>query len=136
MKLMNDVIIGGQYWPFDEIFDMDGYRDYYLSHAAFAVRANNDIPNRNVKADQVIGTFYVKPNFPGRCGHICNGGFITKPSMRGLGVATLMASSYLHCVKALGYRSSLFNLVFTSNLPSLKIWEKLGFVRTGLVPGT
>ena len=26
--------------------------------------------------------FYVKPNFPGRCAHVCNGGFITKKNFR------------------------------------------------------
>ena len=26
----------------------------------------------------VLGTFYIKPNFPDRCAHICNGGFITE----------------------------------------------------------
>lgn len=26
----------------------------------------------------VAGCFYVKPNFPGRCSHVCNGGFIVR----------------------------------------------------------
>ena len=39
---------------------------YFLSHAAFVVR--------DVASGAVLGAFYVKPNFPGRCSHICNGG--------------------------------------------------------------
>ncbi|KAL9049445.1 MAG: hypothetical protein Q9162_007212 [Coniocarpon cinnabarinum] len=32
-----------------------------------------------------IGTFYVKPNYPGRSSHVCNAGFLVAPPFRGSG---------------------------------------------------
>ena len=77
---------------------------------------------------------YIKPNFPGRCNHICNGGFITNKLYRGKGVAQLLARSYLRIAKDLNYNASMFNLVFANNKPSIKIWQKLGFKRIGTIP--
>ena len=78
----------------------------------------------------------MKPNFPGRSSHICNGGFITNKKYRGLGIATTMGKAYLRISKDLGYKGSLFNLVFESNQPSIKIWEKLGFIHIGTIPNS
>lgn len=33
-----------------------------------------------------------------------------------------------------GYRGSVFNLVYVSNFASLKIWDSLDFQRVGLIP--
>lgn len=61
----------------------------------------------------VWGAFYIKPNFPGRCSHVCNGGFITDPQRRRRGVARLMGHAFLRFAKELGYKASYFNLVGT-----------------------
>merc|ERR1719319_163909 len=134
MFLMNEVICDGQYWPFDKLLDKDGYRNYYLGGSAFVVRSVDESKEREIQKGEVLGTYYIKPNFPGRCSHICNGGFIVSKKCRGQGVATIMGASYVHFAKKHGYKSSLFNLVFAQNAPSIKIWEKLGFTRTGTVP--
>jgi L-amino acid N-acyltransferase YncA len=34
----------------------------------------------------------------------------------------------------LGYRSVLFNLVFSENLPARHLWKKLGFVELAAIP--
>lgn len=121
---------------------MDAFRSYFLSHAAFVVRATpssaHPLPaeataaaaaaaaaaaettdgekNAASKSEEdepvdVWGAFYVKPNFPGRCSHVCNGGFITDPRRRRRGVARLMGHAFLRFARDLGYRASYFNLV-------------------------
>lgn len=125
MALMNLVIREGRTWPFEEEFSsLEGYRSYFLSHAAFAAK----------RQGKVVGTFYVKPNFPGRCSVVCNGGFITAPEMRGLGLGTLMGMCFLKFAKELGYSASYFNLVFKSNAVSVRLWERLGFERVATIP--
>lgn len=42
-----------------------------------------------------LGTFYIKPNYPGRSSHICNGGFIVTDAARNKGVGRLMGEAYL-----------------------------------------
>ena len=60
---------------------------------------------------EVWGTFHIKTNFPGRCSHFCNGGFITDPQRRRRGVGKLMGYAFLRLARDLGYKASYFNLV-------------------------
>jgi GNAT superfamily N-acetyltransferase len=128
----------GRSWPFDQEFEsVDDWRGYFLSHTAFVVRAINngmDSSKRNSSsAGEILACFYIKPNFPGRCSHICNGGFITAPRFRRLGVGRLMGRVFLRVAKDLGYKSSYFNLVFKSNKGSVLMWESLGFKRVSVL---
>lgn len=124
MDLMNLIIREGRTWPFDHEFaTLDAYRGYFLSHTALVVRSES----------QFLGCCYIKPNFPGRCSHVCNGGFLTQPHCRGRGVATLMGHVFLRVAKDLGYRSAYFNLVFASNPVSIRLWENLGFERVAVL---
>ncbi|KAL9079689.1 MAG: hypothetical protein Q9159_007707, partial [Coniocarpon cinnabarinum] len=81
-----------------------------------------------------IGTFYVKPNYPGRSSHVCNAGFLVAPPFRGSGGGRRMGECYLDWAPRLGYTYSVFNLVYESNVASVRIWEGLGFERIGRVP--
>lgn len=134
MALMNLIIREGRSWPFEDDFhSVEQYSGYFLSHTAFVVRSLNngmDASKRNSSSQgEILGCFYIKPNFPGRCSHVCNGGFITAPRFRGLGVGSLMGKVFLRAARDLGYKSSYFNLVFKSNETSVKLWESLGFER-------
>ncbi len=40
----------------------------------------------------------------------------------------------LDYARDLGYRSVLFNLVFSENLPARHLWKKLGFVELAAIP--
>lgn len=123
--LLNTAIEEGESWPFDIALSDRDFRSYFFTHTALVVR--------NEEAE-VIGTFYCKPNFPGRCSHICNGGFITDPMYRGRGVATLMAKVFLRVARDLGFSAVLFNLVFERNIASVRLWNKMGFRRMATIP--
>jgi hypothetical protein len=45
-----------------------------------------------------------------------------------------MAEQALVLAKRRGYRAMMFNLVYTSNIASLKLWDSMGFQRIGVVP--
>lgn len=80
-----------------------------------------------------LGSFYVKPNYPGRSSHVCNGGFIVTEAARNKGVGRLMGEGYLEWAPKLGYTYSVFNLVYETNVASCRIWDALGFKRIGRV---
>ena len=42
-----------------------------------------------------LGSFYVKPNYPGRSSHVCNAGFLVTQVARNKGVGRLMGEVYL-----------------------------------------
>lgn len=110
MALMNLVIREGRSWPFEaEFTSVDDWRAYFLSHTAFVVRALDngmDAARRNSSSPgEILGCFYIKPNFPGRCSHVANGGFITAPRFRGLGIGRLMGKVFLRAARDTGYKS-------------------------------
>ena len=69
-------------------------------------------------AKQCLGSFYVKPNYPGRSSHICNGGFLVTDAARNRGVGRLMGEGYLEWAPKLVSRpdtaTSRRSLVLTS----------------------
>lgn len=81
-----------------------------------------------------LGSFYIKPNYPGRSSHVCNGGFLVTGAARGRGVGRKMGECYLDWAPKLGYRYSVFNLVYETNVASCRIWDGLGFQKIGRVP--
>ena len=44
-----------------------------------------------------------------------------------------MGRVFLRAARDLGYKSSYFNLVFSSNGPSVALWESLGFERVAVL---
>ncbi|PWN41217.1 hypothetical protein IE81DRAFT_324829 [Ceraceosorus guamensis] len=77
--------------------------------------------------------YYIKPNYPGRSSHLCNAGFLVPPSARGSGLGSLAGLSFVHYGPAAGYIGSIFNLVYVSNVASMRIWESLGFEQVGRI---
>ncbi|KAL1859061.1 Protein spt10 [Diaporthe australafricana] len=84
---------------------------------------------------ECLGSFYIKPNYPGRSSHVCNAGFLVTDASRNRGVGRLMGEAYLDYAPKLGYTYSVFNLVYETNVASCKIWDALGFKRIGRVKG-
>ncbi|KAH8918640.1 hypothetical protein BT69DRAFT_556468 [Atractiella rhizophila] len=91
--------------------------------------------NSNVPLEEVIaGMYYIKPNYPGRSSHCCNGGFIVDPRWRGKRVGITLGKSYLYFAPRLGYKHSVFNLVYVSNVASIRVWDQLQFIPSGIIP--
>jgi L-glutamate-5-semialdehyde N-acetyltransferase len=61
--------------------------------------------------------------------------FLVPGAVRGQGSGRYLAQAFLNFAPELGYKSSIFNLVFKSNQASIRLWEKLGFERVGIVRG-
>ncbi len=49
-------------------------------------------------------------------------------------VGGFMGENFKRLAKDLGYRASLFNLVFASNTPSVKLWRSLGYKHIATIP--
>lgn len=125
MLLLNEAIEDGESWPFEQQLSKRQFQNYFFAHTALVVKNNTG---------EVIGAFYCKPNFPERCSHFCNGGFITNKQYRRRGVAMCMGRAFLRIARDLGFQASLFNLVFTHNVASVRLWEKLGFTKLAVLP--
>ena len=71
---------------------------------------------------QCLGSFYIKPNYPGRSSHVCTGGFLVTDAARNKGVGRLMGERYLDWApKLVGHIPSSFyhHAVMQCSLPVL-----------------
>ena len=84
---------------------------------------------------EVAGVYILHPNNVGRCGHICNASYAVRANLRGRRVGEALVKHSLSTGRDLGFRVLQFNAVVASNAPALRLYEKLGFVRLGAIPG-
>ncbi|KAI7283128.1 zf-H2C2-domain-containing protein [Hortaea werneckii] len=143
-ELLNREIEKGDTYPMTEPMPLSSFGPYWFANFG-AVMVLGDIGSieelHTMEAQDVdwskecLGSFYVKPNYPGRSSHVCNGGFLVSDVARNKGVGRLMGEGYLEWAPKLGYTYSVFNLVYETNVASLKIWDALGFKRIGRVKG-
>jgi len=45
-----------------------------------------------------------------------------------------MGLAFIEIAPLLGYKASMFNLVFITNIPSVRLWRSLGFQEIGRLP--
>jgi len=84
---------------------------------------------------RVVGTYYVRPNQPGRGGHVANGGYIVAPEVRGKGLAKALCERSLEVARRLGFAAMQFNFVVATNAAAVRAWEACGFAVVGRLPG-
>lgn len=125
------IVDEGNSYPHDRFPDQDDFMDYWF-RGKCTVAAY--VPGRDSAAG-MVGAFYLKPNWPGRAGHVANAGFIVAPDWRNKGLGRLLGETMLAYAKQLGYRSVIFNLVFSENVVARRLWEQLGFEKLGMIPG-
>jgi RimJ/RimL family protein N-acetyltransferase len=125
------IVEEGISYPHDRFPDHEDFMDYWFrgkSTVAAYVSARASVTT-------MAGAFYLKPNWPGRARQVANAGFIVAPEWRNKGLGWLLGATMLQYAKQLGYRSVIFNLVFSENVLARRLWEKLGFKELGLIPG-
>lgn len=106
------IVEEGNSYPHDQVPDHDELIDYWFRGKRTVVAY---VPDRE-RATEMAGAFYLKPNWPGRAGHVANAGFIIAPKWRNQGLGWLLGETMLNYAKQLRYRSVIFNLVFSENL--------------------
>ena len=82
---------------------------------------------------EVVGAYYLKPNFPGRAAHIANAGYVVARGRRGAGIGRRLVEDSIVRARAEGFGAIMFNLVFESN-PARPLYEHLGWREIGRVP--
>ncbi len=125
-ELFLEIIKEGYSYPQTIPFTYNDFLNYFFSAKSKVLICKND--------NEIIGGFYIKPNFPGKSSHIANCGYIVKKEHRGKGIGFYLGKSSIDTAKELGYTSMIFNLVFSENVTAIKLWEKLGFKTIGIIP--
>jgi L-amino acid N-acyltransferase YncA len=130
-RLYRIIVEEGTSYPHAQSPNWDEFCDYWFRGKSTVVAYKEDRSD----GSEVLGAFYLKPNWPGRARHVANAGFIVAPQWRNKGLGWLLGATMLQYAKDLGYRSVIFNLVFAENSGARQLWRKLGFVELATIPG-
>ena len=83
----------------------------------------------------VVGSYYVRPNYPGGGAHVANAGYVTAVTATGRGVARAMCAHSLDHARARGFRAMQYNFVVSTNDRAVWLWQAMGFAIVGRLPG-
>lgn len=125
------IVDEGTSYPHDRFPDHEDFMDYWFRGKSTVAAY---VPDR-VSTSKMAGAFYLKPNWPGRAKQVANAGFIVAPDWRRKGLGWLLGATMLEYARQLGYRSVIFNLVFSENVFARHLWNRLGFKELGVIPG-
>ena len=122
--LAREVVEAGEMFAYVEV---DGVLAYWLDPTGTAFVAE--------RADgEVLGTYVVKPNQPGRGDHVANAGYMVAERARGRGLGRRLGEHSLEVARSLGFRAMQFNFVVAANPAALALWRSLGFRCVGTLP--
>ena len=84
--------------------------------------------------EDILGTYYLKPNQPTLGAHVCNCGYIVAEQARRRGIASAMCEHSQREAATRGYRAMQYNLVVSTNDIAVQLWKKHGFEIIGTLP--
>jgi RimJ/RimL family protein N-acetyltransferase len=84
--------------------------------------------------NEILGTYYIKPNQPTLGAHVCNCGYIVAEKARGKGIASEMCVHSQREAVTRGFRAMQYNLVVSTNEVAVSLWKKNGFKVIGTLP--
>ena len=125
--IWNEVVAEGVAFPQEEPLDAQTGAAFFASQSYSGVAEAED--------GGVVGLYILHPNNVGRCGHICNASYAVSSACRGRHIGEQLVLDCLRMGRALGFRVLQFNAVVESNVHARHLYERLGFVQLGTIPG-
>lgn len=126
IRIWNQVVEDGVAFPQLDELTFETGSAFFAAQTYCAVAESNG---------EVVGLYILHPNNEGRCGHICNASYAVERSWRGKGAGRLLVQDCLSQGKQHGFSILQFNAVVASNLRARALYESLGFVQLGVIPG-
>ena len=126
IRIWNEVVTEGIAFPQEECLDLNSGEAFFASQSYTGVAEEKGT---------VLGLYILHPNNVGRCGHICNASYAVASEARGRHIGEKLVLDCLSWGKALGFRVLQFNAVVESNIHARHLYERLGFVQLGTIPG-
>lgn len=119
------IVDAGEGFPQDAPLTRVAFDDDWIRHSSsvHVARSGRDL----------VGAYYVKPNYVGRAAHIANAGYFVPTEHRRKGVGRGLVEHSLREARRLEFDAMVFNLVFESN-PARGLYRRLGFEEVGRIP--
>ena len=126
VAIWKEVVEDGIAFPQEKLLTLETGSAFFAGQSYTGVAETDNI---------VIGLYILHPNNIGRCGHICNASYAVSSSCRGLHIGERLVKDCLEQGRRIGFRVLQFNAVVESNVHARHLYERLGFVQLGTIPG-
>ena len=127
-EIWNEVVRDGIAFPQTEELNRHSGAKFFAEQTYCGVAEEAD-------SGQLLGLYILHPNNVGRCGHICNASFAVSGAARGQKIGEKLVRDCLVQGKKCGFRILQFNAVVKTNTAARHLYEKLGFMPLGVIPG-
>lgn len=127
IKIWNRVVEDGAAFPQTELLTEETGRTFFGEQSFTGIACCEE-------CGEIVGLYILHPNNVGRCGHICNASYAVRSDLRGKRIGEKLVRHCMEKGKELGFGILQFNAVVASNSAALHLYEKLGFVRLGVIP--
>ena len=125
-EIWNEVVDNGVAFPQKNLLTT-GEATAFFAQQSFTAVAED--------AGEIVGLYILHPNNVGRCAHIANASYCVKATERGKQIGEKLVSDSLLQGAKLGFKLLQFNAVVATNKSALKLYNKLGFITVGMIPG-
>lgn len=122
----NEIVEDGIAFPQEDLLDDNSGKLFFGSQSYVGVAEEDG---------RIVGLYILHPNNVGRCGHIANASYAVDSRYRGRHIGEKLVTDCLNKAKELGFKILQFNAVVESNIPARRLYERLGFVQLGTIPG-
>lgn len=126
IAVWNGIVADGVAFPQEELLTPESGTAFFAAQTHCGVA---------VSGGELLGLYILHPNNVGRCGHICNASYAVGAGARGRSVGERLVRDCIAAARACGFRVLQFNAVVRTNAAARHLYEKLGFVQLGVIPG-
>ena len=126
VKIWNEVVEEGIAFPQEDFLDERSGKDFFGEQSYTGVAEDDN---------DITGLYILHPNNIGRCGHICNASYAVSSRCRGQHIGERLVTDCLEKAKEHGFKVLQFNAVVESNIHARHLYERLGFIQLGTIPG-
>ena len=128
VRIWNEVVEDGVAFPQEDLLTPETGAEFFAAQTESAAAADRE-------TGRIYGLYILHPNNVGRCGHICNASYAVSRAARGLHIGEQLVRASLASGACFGFRVMQFNAVVASNVHARHLYERLGFVPLGVIPG-
>lgn len=128
IQIWNEIVEEGIAFPQQELLTIETGSEFFASQTYTGVAMDPEV-------GQIYGLYILHPNNIGRCGHICNASYAVASDSRGLHIGEKLVQDCLGQGRAHGFKVLQFNAVVATNIHARHLYERLGFVQLGTIPG-
>ena len=126
VKIWNEVVEEGIAFPQEDFLDERSGKEFFGEQSYTGVAEDDN---------DITGLYILHPNNIGRCGHICNASYAVSSRCRGQHIGERLVTDCLEKAKEHGFKVLQFNAVVESNIHARHLYERLGFIQLGTIPG-